>query len=68
MAEVTWQAHSSEILSVVWAGSSLVISASADHSVRLWTTDCQPIACLGQTFTLPASSPQTNPSEGSATR
>lgn len=47
-AELSWQAHSSEILSVVWAGSGLVISASADHSLRMWTTNGQCVGCFGQ--------------------
>ena len=57
-AELSWQGHSSEILGVVWAGPSLIVSASADHSLIMWTTDGQSVGCFGQ--------PQTSSSPASA--
>ena len=48
-AEKSWQGHSSEVLGVVWVGSGLLVSASADHSVKMWTTDCQCVGVFGNT-------------------
>ena len=47
-ADVRWQGHSSEILDVVWTGPGFVVSASADHSVRMWTTEGHCVGWFGQ--------------------
>ena len=47
-AELSREAHSSEVMSVVWVEPGLVVSGSADHSLRMWTTDGQCVGCFGQ--------------------
>ena len=47
-AECAWQAHDSEILSVTWTGPGCLVSASADHTVRMWTTSGQYVGYFGQ--------------------
>ena len=50
-------AHSSEVMSVMWVEPGLVVSGSADHSLRMWTTDGQCVGCFGlapQSWTSPA--------------
>ena len=47
-AELSWKAGSSEVLSVVWVEPGLIVSASADHSLRMWTTNGQCVGCFGQ--------------------
>jgi WD40 repeat protein len=57
-AKVSWEAHSSEILSVAWTVSGHIISASGDHSVKMWTSKTQYVGCFGQPqFWSPATSP-----------
>lgn len=46
--ECTWRAHTSEILSVAWAGPRFLVSASADHTVRMWTIQSKCVGFFGQ--------------------
>lgn len=46
--ECTWRAHISEILSVAWAGPDFLVSASADHTVQMWTIQSKCVGYFGQ--------------------
>ena len=50
-AECMWRAHASEVLDVAWVGqgaTGLLASSSADHTVRLWTTEGHYVGWFGQ--------------------
>ena len=50
-AEHEWRAHASEVLDLAWVGEGsegMLVSSSADHTVRLWTTQGHYVGRFGQ--------------------